>query len=116
MAYDNEHYLLIGAVSANWSALEHVMNEALWELSGLSPEIGVCFTAQIPNIGRRYDALAAIAKQKGASAETLKTINKVYQKSDALQRQRNRIIHDPWRFNYETNGKYALGKRKRPEY
>jgi hypothetical protein len=57
----NRHYSAVGQVAANWASFEATVDSYSIVLSGLSADIIVCFTAQIPGSGRKLDAYISLA-------------------------------------------------------
>lgn len=90
------HYKEIGKVAANWAVLELLVGSALWRIAQVNDYEGACLTAQIPNMARRIDALAALVKVRGGSKGIVTKINKFGEDTFGLNEQRNRIVHDPW--------------------
>jgi hypothetical protein len=96
------HYKSIGKVAANWAALEALVNSALWRVARVEDMAGACFTAQIPNMARRVDALAALVKLRGGSTGLIKKVNKFGTDTHGLNELRNRVVHDPWHVDRDT--------------
>jgi hypothetical protein len=91
-------FLAIGHVAHHFSRLEHQVNQLIWEIAGIDSNDGACITSQIPSIMPRFRALIALAHKHGCSSRLLKDLNRFATDADAIARQRNRIIHDPWYF------------------
>lgn len=52
-------YHVIGQVAAEWSALEHILDQVIWELLGPPTEQGACITSQLMGVGPRCRAIIA---------------------------------------------------------
>jgi hypothetical protein len=100
------HYAAVGKVTSNWAEFEHRIQWAIWNIAGLDNLTGACITAQIGSSGRLIDALIALLRLKGATGSSITSLNKFAEKVGEKQRQRNRIIHDPWSFKI-PNGQAA---------
>jgi hypothetical protein len=92
------HYAAVGKVASNWAAFEHRIQWAIWNIAGLDNLTGTCITTQIGNSARMIDAIIALLRLKGAAEEAITPLNKFAEKVGKKQRQRNRIVHDPWLF------------------
>jgi hypothetical protein len=92
------HYAAVGKVASHWAAFEHRIQWAIWNLAGLDNLTGACITAQIGNSGRMIDALIALLRLKLATEDSIAPLRKFAEKVGKKQRQRNRIVHDPWSF------------------
>src|SRR5262245_35397875 len=86
----------IGAVATSWALLEYRINQVIWAFSNVDDEDGACITAQIPSVGPRLRALVALAHRRRISEPLIKKLNSFTTDVDALGRQRNRVVHDPW--------------------
>lgn len=91
-------FLAIGHVAHHFSRLEYEVNQSIWEIVGVEPSDGACITSQIPSIMPRFRALIALVHKHGGSDLLLKDLNRFASETDAIARQRNRVIHDPWFF------------------
>jgi hypothetical protein len=96
------HYAAIGNVVAYWAEFELRLQWAIWRLADLDSSIGACITAQIGNSARLIDAIIALLRHKGASEDTIRPLLSFAEEVGKKQRKRNRIIHDPWAFEYPT--------------
>jgi hypothetical protein len=89
------HYAAIGRVASEWAAFETTIDSRAIALAGLSPELAVCFTAQIAGWTRKLDAYISIARLCGMVKAQSK-LNIFAKDTQGLAEQRNRIVHDPW--------------------
>lgn len=48
------------------------------------------------------DAVIALLRLKGVPEQTITPLNKFAEKVGKKQRQRNRIVHDPWSFRFPS--------------
>jgi hypothetical protein len=92
------HYAAVGMVASHWAAFEHRIQWAIWNLAGLDNLTGACITTHIGNSGRMIDALIALLRLKHATEDSITPLRKFAEKVGKKQRQRNRIVHDPWSF------------------
>jgi hypothetical protein len=104
----SEHYVAIGMVASNWAAFEYLVNSALWYLAKVDDEPGACLTSQIPNMGRSFDALAAIVRLRGGTDTAIRKINQFAQETHTLGTKRNRVVHDPWAAEKKTSVPHRL--------
>jgi hypothetical protein len=95
-------YATVGKISSNWAAFEAIQNSALWVLARVDDDAGACLTSQIPNISRALDAFATLVCLRGGDDTLMMRINKFIEKTHNLSARRNRAIHAPWHWNFET--------------
>jgi hypothetical protein len=72
--YDNSfdpYCLELGRLSTIWAALEHAIDQLIWELSCVAPNIGACLTAQMIGPGPRMRALLALVHALGGDDSLL---------------------------------------------
>lgn len=100
------------AISA-WARLEYEIDEMIWELARLEPEIGACLTAQFQNVSTRFHALISLARLQNVSEHHITMLNRFAGKANDLATERNRIVHDPWVFGHKTKKLYRLQKTAR---
>jgi hypothetical protein len=103
------HYAAVGKLASNWAEFEHRIQWAIWNIAGLDNLTGACITAQIGNSGRLIDAMIALLRLKGATESSITSLNKFAARVGDKQRQRNRIVHDPWSFKI-PNGEAVRGE------
>lgn len=96
-----------------YARLEHQVDELIWKLAGIEPEIGACLTAQIISITPRMDALITLAYAQHISEACLTLLNKFKGKISGLSNERNRLAHDPWFSGFENDKLYRLEKTAR---
>jgi hypothetical protein len=65
--FSEQHYTLIGKISANWSTFEALINSAIWRGARIEDNPGACITSQILAINRRIDALTALVELRAGS-------------------------------------------------
>ncbi len=90
-------------MAASWANFEATVDSYSVILSGVSPDIVVCFTAQIPGSGRKLDAYISLARLRGAPTEVIKALCKFAESTHKLAERRNRAVHDPWFLNSPEN-------------
>jgi hypothetical protein len=94
-----QHLAAIGLVAARWSQLELIIDLKSILFARVSVETGICFTAQISGVARKFDAFISLAKLKGADESSCKKLKKFHEKVTAVAERRNRIVHDVWDFD-----------------
>jgi hypothetical protein len=92
------HYAAVGKVASNWAGFEHRIQWAIWSLAKIDNLTGACITTQIGNSARLVEAVIALLRLRGVTDQSLVPLNKFAEKVGDKQRQRNRIVHDPWAF------------------
>jgi len=100
---------ILGAISA-YAYLEYQVDELIWQLAAVEPEIGACFTAQFFSIAPRMDALISLAHAQYVGDAHIKRLDKLKTTIGGLGNRRHRLAHDPWFFAYETSKHYRLEK------
>jgi hypothetical protein len=100
---------ILGAISA-YALLEYQVDELIWELAAVEPEIGACLTAQFFSIAPRMDALISLAHAQYVSDAHIKRLDKLKTSIGGLGNRRHRLAHDPWFYAYETAKSYRLEK------
>jgi hypothetical protein len=96
-------FAAIGMVASAGADLEYRINSAIWALASVTDEDGACLTSQFPSMIARMRALIALVRLNGSSDELARRLNAFTSEVDALIRQRNRVIHDPWFVDTDTN-------------
>jgi hypothetical protein len=99
------HYAAVGKVASHWAEFEQRIQWAIWAIATLDNLTGACITAQISNSGRLLDALIALLRLKRATEVSITPLRKFAERVGKRQRDRNRIVHDPWHF--APNGEAA---------
>jgi hypothetical protein len=100
---------ILGAISA-YALLEYQVDELIWELAAVEPEIGACLTAQFFSIAPRMDALISLAHAQYVGDAHIKRLDKLKTSIGGLGNRRHRLAHDPWFYAYETAKSYRLEK------
>ncbi len=95
----SDHLAAIGTVAAKWSLFEALIDTASVRLARITPEIGVCFTAQIAGSARKLDAYISLSRFRHISEEMIADLTRFAKKTHDLSLMRNRIIHDVWVFD-----------------
>jgi hypothetical protein len=67
-------------------------------------------TAQFPTVVARLDALIALARVRRISSARVNKLNTFREQAMRLCHERNRIVHDPWFYAFETKKHYRLQK------
>jgi hypothetical protein len=108
------HYAAVGKVASNWAEFEHRIQWAIWNIAQLDNLTGACITTQIGNSGRMIDAVIALLRLGGATEKSRVLLNKFAEKVGKKQRQRNRIVHDPWSFRIPSGdaSRHELSARR----
>ncbi|WP_417417461.1 hypothetical protein [Hoeflea sp.] len=97
------HYAAIGLVASNWARLERTADEAIWELLQAAPALSASVTAQMMGMRPRMNAIQGLLSNLGAPDKAVKKVESLLQSSYNLVDQRNRVVHDPWFYNIQTN-------------
>jgi hypothetical protein len=94
---DHPVYTRIGRIAAEWSHLEHVLDEIIWLLCpSAEPRHLGCVTGRLLGHGPRYDVIIALLTQRGAEEKTIKRVVGLKNSAYAAAEARNRIVHDAW--------------------
>jgi hypothetical protein len=96
-APDETYYLLIGKIITNWAMLEARLGSAIWRIGEIPDAYGASITSQIYTLDGKVKALQAILRERGFETEA-KKLGKVIGGIKSLADTRNRIVHDPVRF------------------
>jgi hypothetical protein len=115
---DHAIYYLVGRVSAEWARYEHALDRLIWCLAGTISSRAACLTAQFVGATPRFHALIAqLHLRQGIEPEfgryqprVQKMMNDTYEP----QERRNRIVHDAWFLDTNTDapGQYRSWPRK----
>lgn len=96
---------IVGVMSA-WARFEQAIDEIIWRLAEVEPNVGVCLTAQFAGIQARFNALFSLGRSRGINAEKIMELNKFQSLSFRLSETRNRIAHDAWYIDYTSKQHY----------
>lgn len=115
------YFSSVGRLATEWAAFEHTIQIEIWKFINIDYQIGACLTSQIGQSGRLMDCLIALFVLRGADDDHLKQIRSFSTKVGDYQRRRNRIIHDPWFFDFsdkkETRAlRMEISASKRPVF
>jgi len=121
---DSPVYASIGRVAAEWSRLEHHLDQGIWRLSGLQGEVAACLTAQISGHNNKCATLIGLAQSQKMSETIIKKIKKLQDSLFRASDPRNRAVHDYWvstRINstkgvFEGAGRFKSMSRKEMKY
>jgi hypothetical protein len=102
------HFSAIGLVASNWATLEAVVTSAIWQIGEIPDEIGACVTSQIYTFDGRMKALLSILEIRGELDKTIKSLKKFHESTRGLGEFRNRVLHDPWIHDAESNTPHRL--------
>lgn len=100
----------IAMAISEWARFEYRLDQAIWELAEIEPEIGACITCQLPTVVSRFNALIALTKSLEWNELEIKKITKLQGKSQEIADKRNRVVHDPWFIAYKSGEHYRLQK------
>jgi hypothetical protein len=98
----------IGAVASEWAILERIIDGTIWQMGNFEPEAGACVTSQLPNIGRKLDALTALSWLRDIDPKIVGELNSFNQNIHGLGKRRNRIVHDTWTVGVDSKIHYRL--------
>ena len=73
------HYCAIGKVTANWAALEAIINSAIWQIGEIPDDIGACLTSQIFTYDAKIKTLGALLGVRGGLDATISALNKFHE-------------------------------------
>lgn len=104
------HAAAVGRAIAALPALEHEIDELIWQLAGIEADIGVCLTAQFGTVAARMESLISLARLREISELELKTLDKFMGHVVAAGHKRNRLAHDCWFHGMESGQHYRLNK------
>jgi len=90
----------IGRVASVWAKLEFSINEMIWDLANVDINCGACITAQLTTPVSRMRALISLVRFHGGKDKLISDLNKFSARLDGLARRRNRVIHDPWGYDF----------------
>lgn len=90
----------IGRVASVWAKLEFLINEMIWDLANVDINCGACITAQLTTPVSRMRTLISLVRFHGGKDDLIGDLNKFSGRLDGLARRRNRIIHDPWGYDF----------------
>jgi hypothetical protein len=93
---DSPIYALVGRIASAWARLEHTLDYAIWELSGLDQHTGACLTAQMLGHRPRCEALIALCSRRKLPTDLVKQVGSLRGSLYDVSGPRNRAIHDPW--------------------
>jgi hypothetical protein len=100
---DHPFYNMVGRVASEWSHLEHVLDQIIWDLllsrtkEWFPVNALACVTAQIMGVGPRCKAIISLAAHCELNeSRVIKPFRSLMGASYQLADQRARIVHDPW--------------------
>jgi hypothetical protein len=96
-------YALIGRVASEWAHMEHRLDEIIWSLSGMPWPIAASMTGQMVGHFGRYNAIIALLSHYDLGKEIIDLAKKQQGKVSDLAEYRNRIVHDAWYVELDTN-------------
>ena len=99
---DHPSYALIGRVTSEWSQLEHPLDSIIWALLGMETSLTACVTGQLMGAAPRFNAIIALATRKKINENAIAEIRTVMQRTFDVQEERNRLVHDPWLFDADS--------------
>jgi len=92
------HFSAVGKVAAFWSEFERQLQMTVWKLAGIDAFSGACITSRIDSSAKLLEIIISLLQLKGVAAEDLQPLTAFREEAADLQRQRNRIVNDPWSF------------------
>lgn len=110
---DVYHAAAIARAISAWAKIEFEIDEFIWQLAQLEPNVGACLTTQFPGVVARMNALISLARQQKVNKARIGRLNKFKTLATALADERNRLVHDPWLFGYNSKKLYRLHKTAR---
>ena len=89
------HNKAIGYVTSEWSYVEFTLEKLIWQVAGLDPKIGSCFTVNIKS-ETSINVLQSLADQKLPVPKLRKELKDLVKELRNLRKQRNSIVHALW--------------------
>jgi hypothetical protein len=113
----NDHpiYATVGRIAAEWAALEHQLDEIIWDLSEMAPRLASCITSQIMGHAPRFNAIIALLTQHGVGPEIIKLVVKERGRVSELAELRSRRVHDAWYLEVRTGEPHQFRSMPRQE-
>jgi hypothetical protein len=106
----DEHpvYQAIGRVASKWAYYEWTLDNSIRALTGAGPMLTTAVTAQMMGAFPRLNAIKSLCAVRNLSKSVQDKINKLISNNHEPQDRRNRIIHDPWFFdpNSQKTGQF----------
>jgi hypothetical protein len=102
LPHDSPIHNLVGRVAADWSQVEHLLDVIIWQLARLDDTTGACLTGQIMGSSGRIWAIMALCTHRGMSKSVLDQVRTLGKELKGIQDRRNRILHDSWYFEVDT--------------
>lgn len=90
-----EHLQAIGMVSVEWSYLEHVVSEAIWDYAYIDHIHGRCVTSHM-SVPMRLDVLKSLFFEHFGDSEQYKKLSTLVEKVKNVAGERNKIAHASW--------------------
>lgn len=91
-----EHLQAIGMVAVEWSYLEHIIDDSIWQYAKIDDDIGRCFTTHM-SVPMRIDVLKSLFFEHFGNSEKYKALSKIAKDiKDTVSPLRNKIVHSPW--------------------
>ncbi|MCB8877591.1 hypothetical protein [Acidisoma silvae] len=87
-------YELIGRIASIWAALEHRIDQLIWDLMDVEQTLGACLTTQLNGPQVRIRCLKALLEARGWPQAKLTELNKFGSDMQVVQEERNRAVHD----------------------
>lgn len=114
---DHPIHSLVGRIACEWSHLEWMLDRVIFELASIDQRMGACITGQMMGVWPRLSAIEALAVARQEQTEhfgEIRTLTKKLAKDcRPVSEKRNRIVHDPWyvEANSNASGRYRSAAR-----
>ena len=92
------HFSAVGKVAAFWSEFERQLQMTIWKLAEIDTFSGACITSRIDGSAKLLECIRALIQLKGLRGEDLQFLTEFCEEVAELQRQRDKIVNDPWSF------------------
>jgi hypothetical protein len=89
-------YAAVGRIASEWSHIEHLLDQTIWDLAGINAQVGACITSQIMGVGPRCKAIITLGIGCGMSKSLQKKFRTLMSDSYSTAVYRARAVHDPW--------------------
>jgi hypothetical protein len=101
-------YQAIGSVASKWAYYEHTLDNSIRALTKTEPTVITAVTAQMMGTYPRLNAIKSLCAVRNLSPSVKAKVNSLINDNHDPQERRNRIIHDPWFFdpNSQETGQF----------
>ncbi len=110
------HLQAMGMVVVESAVLENVLELAIWQIEGLSPEVGFHETLHL-GLRRKSVRFFKAAKQRFNTPNDRKSLADIMKDLRAAGKQRNFVVHGSWAWGIKPDAPWlAKYRRKKAEF